>query len=112
MPIVKPGSDWDTHGCINSAGYIWCEILNKWLRTWMEACEYPSNCLTWNDGCNTCQLVDGEITLCSEMYCFTMGMPSCSVYEPEVSIEPWLVDTPPPVINPFLPQAPSVGDGH
>ena len=104
MPIVKPGSDWDTHGCINSAGYIWCEILNKCIRSWMEACEYPSNCLTWNDGCNMCQLVNGEITLCSEMYCFTRGIPSCSVYEPEVSIEPWLRD--PPVINPFL------GDGH
>ena len=60
MPIVKPGSDWDTHGCINSAGYIWCEILNECIRTWITAC-------------------------------FTRNNPSCQVYEPEVSIEPWLV---------------------
>jgi hypothetical protein len=100
MPIIKPGSDWDTHGCISSAGYIWCEILNKCLRTWIEACEFPSNCLTWNDGCNMCQLNNGEITLCSERYCFTRGMPSCSVYEPEVSIMP--VPDYPPVINPFI----------
>jgi len=107
MPIIKPGSDWDTHGCISSAGYIWCEILNKCVRTWIEACEYPSNCLTWNDGCNMCQLNNGEITLCSERYCFTRGMPSCSVYEPEVSIMP--VPDYPPVINPFI--GPEAG-GH
>ena len=106
MPVVKPGSDWDTHGCINSAGYIWCEILNECLRTWVTACEYPSNCLTWSDGCNMCQLNDGVLGVCTEMYCFTQDTPSCLVYEPEVSIEPWLVDTPPPVINPFI------GDGH
>ncbi len=28
----------DEHGCIGSAGYTWCEIKNKCLRTWEEPC--------------------------------------------------------------------------
>jgi len=55
-----------------------------------------------------CQLNNGELGGCTEMYCFTRNMPSCEVYEPEVSIMP-VIDPLPPVINPFLP---SVGDGH
>ena len=127
MPVVAPGSDWDLHGCIRSGGYMWCEILHKCLRTWEEVCDYPKNCLTWNDGCNTCQLIDGEIGACTEMACFRMSTPYCLVQSPdaEVGIEPWLmkpqidpmpvidpmpmpmpIDSMPPVINPFL------GDGH
>lgn len=33
------GNDRDTHGCIGSAGYSWCEVKNKCLRTWEEKCE-------------------------------------------------------------------------
>jgi hypothetical protein len=36
-PIV--GNDKDEHGCIGSAGYTWCEIKNKCLKTWEEKCE-------------------------------------------------------------------------
>ncbi|HAW81988.1 MAG TPA: hypothetical protein DCX27_21190 [Balneola sp.] len=106
MPVKPIGSDWDVNGCITSAGYVWCEILGKCLRTWEQACQYPTNCLTWNDGCNTCMLVEGEIGGCTEMYCFQQGNPYCMVQTPdqEVGIEPWLID--PPVVNPFL------GDGH
>lgn len=32
------GGDADEHGCIGSAGYTWCELKNKCLRTWEEAC--------------------------------------------------------------------------
>ena len=32
------GADRDTHGCIGSAGYSWCESKNKCLRVWEEAC--------------------------------------------------------------------------
>tara|TARA_R100001440_G_scaffold451_2_gene1258 strand:+ start:1358 stop:1693 length:336 start_codon:yes stop_codon:yes gene_type:complete len=111
MPVKAPGSDWDVNGCIQSAGYLWCEILGKCLRSWEHVCEYPTNCLTWNDGCNTCSLVEGqtgmELGACTEMYCFQQGMPYCLVPAPEVSIEPWLMKPPePPVINPFL------GHGH
>lgn len=33
------GNDKDEHGCIGSAGYTWCEVKNKCLRTWEEKCE-------------------------------------------------------------------------
>ncbi len=33
------GGDRDTHGCIGSAGYSWCEAKNKCLRIWEESCE-------------------------------------------------------------------------
>ncbi len=33
------GGDRDAHGCIGSAGYSWCEVKNKCLRVWEEACQ-------------------------------------------------------------------------
>jgi hypothetical protein len=36
-PII--GGDKDSHGCIGSAGYSWCEVKNKCLRVWEEKCE-------------------------------------------------------------------------
>ena len=33
------GDDEDEHGCKASAGYSWCEIKQKCLRTWEEKCE-------------------------------------------------------------------------
>ena len=35
---VLVGSDRDEHGCIGSAGYIWCDIKQKCLRVWEEDC--------------------------------------------------------------------------
>lgn len=33
-----PGSDRDSHGCIGSAGYSWCEAKQECLRQWEEEC--------------------------------------------------------------------------
>jgi len=35
---MMPGSDRDSHGCIGSAGYTWCEPKQKCLRAWEESC--------------------------------------------------------------------------
>ncbi|MCX6686203.1 MAG: hypothetical protein NTV10_06155 [Methanoregula sp.] len=35
---MMPGSDRDSHGCIGSAGYTWCEAKQKCLREWEEPC--------------------------------------------------------------------------
>lgn len=40
-PLV--GNDKDKHGCIGSAGYTWCEIKQRCLRTWEEKCEEENN---------------------------------------------------------------------
>lgn len=39
---MMPGSDRDSHGCIPSAGYTWCEPKQKCLRTWEEPCTAES----------------------------------------------------------------------
>lgn len=33
------GGDRDEHGCIPSAGYIWCEELQECIRPWETPCE-------------------------------------------------------------------------
>lgn len=33
------GNDADEHGCIGSAGYVWCQSKQKCLRQWEEACD-------------------------------------------------------------------------
>jgi len=48
-PLLKPvnpiqndsqliGGDKDSHGCVGSAGYSWCEVKQKCLRIWEENC--------------------------------------------------------------------------
>jgi len=101
MSVIAPGSDWDVRGCISSAGYTWCDILGKCIRLWAESCKYPENCLGWYDGCNTCNIINGELGACTRMMCFQQEIPECSVWTPDVVIDPL-----PPLINPFI------GDGH
>jgi len=46
-PLLKPrvndgvivGGDKDSHGCIPSAGFLWCEEKGKCIRPWEEACK-------------------------------------------------------------------------
>lgn len=38
------GCDKDEHGCIGSAGYSWCEPLQKCIRVWEETCTAPVAC--------------------------------------------------------------------
>ena len=40
QPVV--GNDKDEHGCIGSAGYSWCEVKQKCLKSWEEKCEEVS----------------------------------------------------------------------
>ncbi len=67
------GGDRDSHGCIPSAGYTWSEEKQKCVRPWEEEKptpqEIPRYCESWFDGCNTCAVEDGEITICTEKYC-------------------------------------------
>lgn len=37
------GGDKDEHGCIGSAGYVWCESRDKCLRQWEEFCDTGFN---------------------------------------------------------------------
>lgn len=37
----------------------------------------PNNCMTWYDGCNTCQVRNGRADICTLMYCFVQNEPYC-----------------------------------
>jgi putative hemolysin len=83
------GGDKDEHGCIHSAGYSWCEEKQKCLRIWEEDCntiQIPKDCISWYDGCNTCGAENGELTMCTLMYCETPSKPYCKEYANDTKI--------------------------
>ena len=41
----------------------------------------PANCISWNDGCNTCRVVNGVIGGCTMMMCRQQGTPFCVAYD-------------------------------
>ena len=88
-PIVGMGQD--EHGCFADGGYQWCENLNDCVREWETPCpdavismpdtpEVPYNCATWFDGCNQCQVTNGQLQICTMMMCFTQSEPECLSY--------------------------------
>lgn len=42
--------------------------------------QIPSNCLTWNDGCNTCSVTNGNLGACTRMLCLRTETPRCIRY--------------------------------
>jgi putative hemolysin len=73
QPIV--GGDRDSHGCIGSAGYSWCEAKQKCLRVWEEKCETNESAQIANPASTNCiknggtlEIVDeanGQIGICT-----------------------------------------------
>ena len=41
----------------------------------------PKTCSTWFDGCNNCQVTNGQIGACTRMMCFRMDNPRCLIFE-------------------------------
>ena len=37
----------------------------------------PTNCISWHDGCNTCQVNNGILGVCTRMMCFREDNPYC-----------------------------------
>ena len=40
----------------------------------------PEGCTSWHDGCNTCQVMNGGATACTEMACARTTPPYCMAY--------------------------------
>jgi hypothetical protein len=40
----------------------------------------PANCATWYDGCNTCNVRDGKVYMCTMRMCLRHGEPHCREY--------------------------------
>ena len=41
----------------------------------------PLNCVSWHDGCNTCQVRNGQLGGCTMMMCFRMDNPHCLSFD-------------------------------
>jgi hypothetical protein len=48
-----------------------------------EEDEIPEDCIKWFDGCNTCEVDDGEIMACTEKECIVKEDPKCEKYKEE-----------------------------
>ncbi len=77
---IMPGDERDEHGCIASAGYIWCNSKNKCLRTWEEQCDnqpptQPPQQILPPQSCQGCRV---------EEKCFFFGtrLPDTTLHEP------------------------------
>ena len=42
--------------------------------------DIPNGCISWNDGCNTCNVNNGILGSCSRLMCFTQSIPRCLRY--------------------------------
>ena len=51
-----------------------CETTDK---EEVAAVEIPNNCSLWYDGCNNCQVQDGQIRGCTKKACFRQDTPKC-----------------------------------
>lgn len=103
------GSQQDDHNCVTDGGYRWCESLNRCVRPWETPCSdiavdplppppsappsapptpppspaptvIPNTCSSWYDGCNHCQVRDGQMIGCTRMMCIRQGTPRCLTY--------------------------------
>ena len=41
----------------------------------------PPTCVSWYDGCNTCQVSNGQLGSCTRMMCFREDNPRCTRFE-------------------------------
>lgn len=41
----------------------------------------PPTCVSWYDGCNTCQVTNGQLGSCTRMMCFRIDNPRCTRFE-------------------------------
>ena len=94
-PPALVGGDRDAHGCIGSAGYSWCEVTQKCIRSWEENCTAsPSGapCKTASDcppGAARC--VNGACTQYDEHGCVPDGgYVWCDVIQQ--CIQPWVTE--------------------
>ena len=89
-----PGSDRDEYGCIPSAGYEWCEPLQKCIRPWEEECfvhlnEDQARTIVLNSQCMAVGPIVGEGTYNNNTYTWWFDLhaqrpgcsPACVVYE-------------------------------
>ena len=70
----------NVQGKIIGTSDFWQEVgihftLNSPVRNVID--RIPEDCVLWFDGCNSCLVVNGEMTSCTRMMCFTEDTPYC-----------------------------------
>lgn len=53
------------------------EVRNQFGKCIIQQSTIPDNCVTWYDGCNTCEVRNGLANICTLMYCFQQAEPYC-----------------------------------
>ena len=79
---------------LNAQGKTKCEECNPDNNSWKQENiifdispptnnlnTIPQSCATWYDGCNTCQVVNGQIGSCTRMMCFREDNPRCISFQ-------------------------------
>jgi hypothetical protein len=82
---------------LNAQGKTNCEKYNncdKYNRAWKQEGiifdivpptsnfdTIPQSCVTWYDGCNTCQVNNGQLGACTRMMCFRENNPYCTRFQ-------------------------------
>jgi len=78
---APPGGDRDSHGCVPSTGYIWCDSLSKCIRPWETACS-TGNSLDGSDRDEHGCIGSAGYVWCSTIqYCIRPWETNCSAYE-------------------------------
>jgi len=97
-PLPSPpslvGNDRDSHGCIGSAGYTWCEASQKCYRSWEENCTAAATrqCKTVSGcGSGAARCVNGTCTQYDEHGCVPDGGYTwCEALKQ--CIQPWMTN--------------------
>ena len=76
---IMPGSDRDSHGCIGSAGYSWCEEKGKCMREWEENCTAAPALVGGDKDVHGCIPSAGYSWCCALQACIQPWQTSCSV---------------------------------
>ncbi len=79
-----PGGDRDSHGCIPSAGYSWCEEKGKCIRSWEENCtDETIKQIVGNDRDSHGCIGSAGYVWCEEKQkCLRIWEENCSTFDP------------------------------
>jgi len=92
-----PGSDMDINGCLGSAGYTWCEPMNKCLRPWITPCHVKTEYCP-ESPMQLCRMMCPPVH-CSEGECAMRKGRCCSVSCVKSKLKPVKSPEDPPLLK-------------
>ena len=86
LNYLKPGSDRDSHGCIGSAGYTWCDASQKCIRPWEENCTALPQTVGNGTDSHGCNGSDGYTWCALNQKCLRAWEEKCVIFLPEGAV--------------------------